>query len=75
MIRRQFFVWIGKVSVALGLGYLALGTEESEASLQESKIPGRPDSHHRMRMNARACHDYRMVSGDRSMILDEEFLR
>jgi hypothetical protein len=43
--------------------------------LQGSKIPGRPDSHHRMRMNARACHDYRMVSGDRSMVLDEEFLR
>jgi hypothetical protein len=75
MIRRQFFVWLGKVSVALGLGYLALGSEESEASLQEHKISARAERHHRMRMNGRACHDYRMVSGDRSMILDEEFLR
>jgi hypothetical protein len=74
MIRRQFFVWLGKVSVALGIGYLALGSEKLEAA-PNAETPNRPKVNPRMRMNGRACHDYRMVSGDRSMILDEEFLR
>ena len=74
MIRRQFFIWLGKVSVALGLGYLTLNAEDAKA-LQESDVYSSPNGNHRMRMNGRACHDYRMVSGDRSMILDEEFHR
>jgi hypothetical protein len=74
MIRRQFFGWIGKVSLALGLGYLAVGAEELDTELiQKSPFPS--IRNHRMRMNGRACHDYRMVSGDRSMILDEELFR
>ena len=75
MIRRQFFSWLGKVTVALGLGYMALGSGESEAAQQRSNSSARRDTRRMMRMNGRACHDYRMVSGDRSMVLDEEFLR
>jgi hypothetical protein len=74
MIRRQFFTWLGKVTVALGLGYIALNSGESEAS-EKGNVTNHPTANHRMRMNGRACHDYRMVSGDRSMVLDEEFLR
>jgi len=70
MHRRQFFGWLGKLSLMLGLGYLAV---RSEAPVSAQTAPtGQKPRNRMMRMNGRACHDYRMVSGDRSMILDEE---
>jgi hypothetical protein len=73
MERRSFFGWMGKIALVVGSGYLLGHTEVPEIDPNErlnSKKPGeRP-----MRMNARACRDYRMISADRSMVFDREIL-
>jgi len=72
MRRRQFFGWLGKLSAAIGLGYL-LGSsiEIDDAAANEVAMPARLENR-KMRMSARACHDYRLISNDRSMILDKD---
>jgi hypothetical protein len=73
MKRRDFFGWVGKISIALGFGYLSGHAEKFDSLLPGETLPD--DSQPRLfmtRMNGRACHDYRMISSDRSMILDRE---
>ena len=71
MERRNFFSWIGKISLAIGLGYMAGQSHEIADDHPRQVLPERCGDY-RMRMNGRACHDFRMISNDRSMRLDRE---
>ena len=71
MERRQFFGWIGKLSAALGLGYL-VGNSGEPLNEPSRQILLDRSGNYRRRMNGRACHDFRMISSDRSMRLDRE---
>lgn len=72
MRRRDFFEWAGKVSLALGLGYLSARADAADPAMPEAVPPRGLSKPGTMRMNGRACHDYRMISSDRSMIIDRE---
>jgi hypothetical protein len=72
MKRRQFFGWMGKISAAIGMGYILSGSLNDSMAAIEGPIPDTPQGESKMRMNGRACHDYRMISNDRSIILDKE---
>ena len=69
MERRQFFGWVSKLSLAVGLGYLAGNANEIDDRYEPAMLSRAPGDM-RVRMNGRACHDYRMISSDRSMIFD-----
>ena len=71
MERRNFFNWVGKVTLVVGSGYLLGQSKQLDDELLDQGYPSKPGDS-RMRMNGRACHDYRMISGDRSMILDRD---
>ncbi len=71
MERRDFFGWIGKVSLAVGLGYIAGQSHEVDNDYPQQILPERYGDY-RVRMNGRACHDYRLISSDRSMIIDKD---
>lgn len=71
MERRNFFGWVGKVSLAIGLGYVAGQSIEIDNDHPQQVLPERSGDY-RLRMNGRACHDFRMISNDRSMRLDRE---
>jgi hypothetical protein len=71
MNRRGFFEWIGKMAAAVGLGYLAFNTEPV-VSANEPNAPPACSNPMKMRMNGRACRDYRMISVDRSIFLDKD---
>jgi hypothetical protein len=74
MERRNFFNWIGKVALVVGSGYLLGQSKELDYELPDQSCPPKPGDP-RIRMNGRACHDYRMMSGDRSMILDRDIFQ
>jgi hypothetical protein len=71
MERRHFFGWMGKVALLIGIGSLIGRSEDSEIETGPQRFPGRLNER-RIRMSGRACHDYRMISSDRSMRLDRE---
>ncbi len=72
MERRDFFGWMGKISMAIGLGYLTGKSQEIDNFYPQQYYPPERMGDYRLRMNGRACHDYRMISGDRSMRLDKD---
>jgi|WetSurMetagenome_2_1015567.scaffolds.fasta_scaffold1345236_2 hypothetical protein len=74
MERRNFFNWIGKVALVVGSGYLLGQSKELDYELPDQSYPLKPGNP-RIRMNGRACHDYRLMSGDRSMILDRDIFQ
>jgi hypothetical protein len=71
MERRSFFGWIGKIALVLGSGYLLGHSEEQIIDPSEQPFP-KGQGERPMRMNGRACRDFRMISADRSMIFDRE---
>jgi len=72
MNRRKFFGWLGKVCVALGIGYLAFRSGELEQESTQART--KASSHSIPRMNGAVCYDARIISPDRSFILDRQFL-
>jgi hypothetical protein len=71
MQRRHFFGWVGKISALAGLGFL-FGRSSEIVLGDESQKTHEPPKRYMTRMNARACHDYRMISDDHSIVLDRE---
>ncbi|OGC93762.1 MAG: hypothetical protein A2W25_06515 [candidate division Zixibacteria bacterium RBG_16_53_22] len=71
MNRRGFFEWIGKMAAAVGLGYLAFNTG-SATSADETNTPLADFNPVQMRMNGRACSDYRMISANQPNFLDKD---
>jgi hypothetical protein len=71
MNRRNFFEWFGNLSLAIGLGYLTAHSKPPFTDYRPLQSPlGR--ANHKPRMNGRACHDFRMLSADRSIMLDRD---
>jgi hypothetical protein len=60
--------------MAIGLGYFSLRSPRLDAAAEPPSAAGDPISNapHRMRLNGRACRDYRLISDDRSVFLDDE---
>ena len=73
MKRRQFLGWVGVAATAVGLGSL-LGWRPGDDSASFNWQDDMPTRDLRVRMNGRACHDYRMISGDRSLFIDRKML-
>ena len=71
MERRTFFGWIGRAALFIGMGSLIGHTEETEIENAPQRSSDQP-AIRRTRMSGRACHDYRMISDDRSLILDKD---
>ncbi|HBC45575.1 MAG TPA: hypothetical protein DCZ43_00870 [candidate division Zixibacteria bacterium] len=71
MERRTFFGWIGKAALFIGMGSLIGHAEEPEIENIPKRFPDQP-AIRRARMSGRACHDYRMISDDRSLMLDKD---
>jgi hypothetical protein len=70
MKRRQFFAWMGKASAAIGLGYLTARSGDLAFETPMEVSADRRSS--RPRLNGSACHDYRVISFDSSIILDRD---
>jgi hypothetical protein len=71
MERRDFLGWMGKLSLAIGMASVIGNAGELPAGPTQQVLPdGYGD--YRRRMNGRACHDYRLISNDHSMLLDRE---
>jgi hypothetical protein len=71
MQRRDFFSWIGKFSLVIGMGSL-IGDSAELPDIPTQQIFPERYGDYRMRMNGRACRDFRLISNDRSMCLDRE---
>jgi hypothetical protein len=71
MQRRDFLGWVGKVSIAIGIGSIVGIPGDRNSSPAQEIPPGRYGGYRR-RMNGRACRDYRLISNDRSMYLDRD---
>jgi hypothetical protein len=71
MERRSFFGWMGKIALVVGSGYLLGHTELPNINSDAQNFPNR-QGERPMRMNGRACRDFRMISADRSMVFDRE---
>jgi hypothetical protein len=71
MERRDFLGWMGKLSLAIGMGSLIGNAGELPDMTTQQILPDRCGDYRR-RMNGRACHDFRLISNDRSMCLDRE---
>ena len=73
MQRRQFLGWMGVAASAIGMASLLSWSHEDNSSSidwpENAKL-----SDPRVRMNGRACHDYRMISEDRSLFIDRKML-
>ena len=72
MNRRRFMGWMGVTVSAIGLGSLLGLSHDDNVSFDwpEDIAPHDP----RRRMNGRACHDFRMMSEDRSLFIDRKML-
>jgi len=71
MNRRDFFGWVAKAAATVGLSRLAFDTEPADAAAMPMARPVGA-RHAPLRMNGRACRDFRMLSDDRSILLDKE---
>jgi hypothetical protein len=71
MDRRNFFGWIGKISLMVGLGFMAHRSDGGLLDESQVDMVCVPDIS-RMRMNGRACRDFRMISSDQSIFLDKD---
>lgn len=64
---------MGAAATAIGLGSF-LGWSRGDDSASLSWLDDVPPRDLRARMNGRACHDYRMMSEDRSLFIDSKML-
>jgi hypothetical protein len=71
MKRRDFFAWIGKAAAAVGLGSIVFDSDINESMAMP--IAAQPNKNStRIRMTGRACHDFRKLSADQSILLDRD---
>lgn len=74
MDRRRFMGWLGLCMSAAGLGFLDSSAEETRQDVYRPQLGNMSASGPRgVRMSGRACRDYRLISDDRSLILDKSF--
>jgi hypothetical protein len=72
--RRQFLGWIGAASAAVGMSSLIGWRRDDEAASSFDLPMNAIGREQRARMNGRACHDFRMMSEDRSLFIDRKML-